>query len=80
MCARPIPQPPSGGCELKRRNIRLDLHKGCQPPSGGCELKLFLRKTIMKFMTQPPSGGCELKRDLERNVRSANSPAAFGRL
>ena len=34
-------QPPSGGCELKRKLDNNPKAAEAQPPSGGCELKLF---------------------------------------
>ena len=56
-----MPQPPSGGCELKRLNGAALIGIGDQPPSGGCELKHDGMTVNEAELVQPPSGGCELK-------------------
>ena len=56
------PQPPSGGCVLKRAVVSMTIHATFQPPSGGCVLKPYENYTLCKSVNQPPSGGCVLKR------------------
>ena len=55
-------QPPSGGCVLKHKRLRLDPRAVLQPPSGGCVLKQVNNGCYgVMPVRQPPSGGCVLK-------------------
>ena len=75
-----MPQPPSGGCELKRLNGAALIGIGDQPPSGGCELKHDGMTVNEAELVQPPSGGCELKLYTSAFLQAPAPSAAFGRL
>ena len=75
-----LPQPPSGGCVLKRIICRF-VNFSQNPAAFG---RLCV-ETCMHFwhcihLCQPPSGGCVLKHKTQKPFEKMRYPAAFGRL
>ena len=77
---RKQPQPPSGGCVLKRRRFRSG--RLWQFPAAFRRLcvETSSHPLITRSLAQPPSGGCVLKLRYGRTVSRYAVPAAFRRL